>query len=50
VGGLGLPGEDVVVAVGLAAYCRGLLLYDVKFYLCGGQIGEVTPPHTLLSG
>ncbi len=39
--------EDVVAA--LAAYCRGLLLYDVKIFVCRGNWQGCTSSHTLIT-
>jgi hypothetical protein len=36
-GGGGLLAEDVAAAVALAAFCWGLLLYDVEIFLWGGN-------------
>jgi hypothetical protein len=46
--GGGLQAEDIAAAVGLAAYCRGLLLYDVKIFLWEGNRQGHTSSHTLV--
>ncbi len=47
-GGGGLPAEDVVAVVALAAYWRGPLLYDMEIFVCGGNRQGHTSSHTLV--